>query len=437
MAERQEGISHSVLPPPFQEKPDPHFLDYLALLARYRIAVLLLTFGLGALFFAFTYVMPFTFTAKVTLLPPEKQEAQGLLAFLADAASSLNTMKSQENPSMDLFQNVLESRRFAEEVGKDPRIKRYYSSFDTTPLAITFAVMKSLKATPLRNGILEVFSEVKTHWNPTQEEKDSAQALSYYLANHYITVLDFFNRDRLISTAHATREFVEKEYFDRRAQLDSVTQAFEQFQEEHKAYAIPNQLKATVEATARLQAEAEQYRMQLALEKRELVQNSVRVKTLEAKVQEADQALARYENGADGVYTLGLKMLPDVGRTYAKFTRDIKFYEQLIIYLRTQWEEEKINERRSLPSLTVIDPAIKPDKKSSPKRLSMILLGLTVGFVLSMLYVGFRTYVRDVKSNPNEFVRLRNVWLLFRHGSKAEADLQPVPDQNPKAVLEH
>src|ERR1051326_6056208 len=98
MAERQENNLHTATPLPFQEKPDPHILDYVAMLARHRFAVLFLTFGFGILFFAFTYVMPFTFTAKVTLLPPEKQEAKGLLAFLADAASSLNTMKSQENP---------------------------------------------------------------------------------------------------------------------------------------------------------------------------------------------------------------------------------------------------------------------------------------------------------------------------------------------------
>jgi tyrosine-protein kinase Etk/Wzc len=399
-------------------KGDPHILDYLTMMARHRFAVAAFTLGFGILFFAFTFLMRFTFSSTATLLPPEKQQMGGLMSFLA-GAGALDIMKTQENPALDLFRNVLESRTLAEEVARDPRIKRYFSSWDTSNLAIAGAVQRTLSAEALRNGMMTITVDMVTHWTPDNAEKDSAKVLSAYLANLLVSTLDRFNRERLMTSARNTRIFVEGEYKNRMAQLDSVYGEMQAFQQTNKAVSLPDQLTATVSAAGELGAQIQQLEIQLAVEERDLNPSSTRVQTLRSELAAAKHALARFDDGSVGDYVVGLKGVPHLARQFARLTREIKLLETLTAYLRQQVEQEKLNEQRNLPSLQMLDPAIPPDRKSSPKRLTMLLLGLTCGFVTSMIYVSVQRFRQSVNVDRFERRRFINFMHALRHGKKA------------------
>jgi hypothetical protein len=79
--------------------------------------------------------MPHTFSGRTTIIPPEKQGQSGLMSFLA-GTGALDLMKGQENPALDMFKNVLDSRQLSEEIAKDTRIRRYFASFDTSSKGI-------------------------------------------------------------------------------------------------------------------------------------------------------------------------------------------------------------------------------------------------------------------------------------------------------------
>lgn len=415
------------------EKSDPHVMDYLTMLARHRIAVVAMTLGFGLLFLFFTFVMRFSFTSMATLLPPEKQQMGGLMSFLA-GSGALDLMKTQENPALDLFRNVLESRTLAEEIARDPRVRRYYSAFDTSHKAITGMVQRSLTAEALRNGVMTVEVEVVTHWMPDDVQKDSAKVLSAYMANLFISTLDRFNRERLMTSARNTRIFVEKEYQTRMATLDSAYARLQQFQETHKAISLPDQLTSTVSAAAELAAQVQQLEIQLNVERRDLNASSTRIELLQAQLDEARRALQKFDDGSAGSYVLGLRAVPSLARDYARLTREIKLLEAVTAYLRQQLEQEKISEQRNLPSLQVLDSATPPDRKSSPKRLAMLLLGLTGGFVLSMLYVGFRRFTESVREDRSERRRFKNFVFALRHGTNARFEVAAGPADQASSV---
>jgi tyrosine-protein kinase Etk/Wzc len=402
-------------------KGDPHMMDYLTMMARHRTAVVGFTLVFGVLFFAFTFVMRFTFSSTATLLPPEKQQLGGLMSFLA-GSGALDIMKTQENPALDLFQNVLESRTLAEEVARDPRIIRYFSAWDTSQKSIAGAVQRSMQVDALRNGMMTVTIDMETHWSPDDAEKDSAKVLSAYLANKLVATLDNFNRERLMTSARNTRVFVEGEYKKRMQQLDTAYASMQNFQQKNKAVSLPDQLSATVTAAAELGASIQQMEIQLSVEERELSPNSDRIQTLRAQLQAAKRALAGFDDGSVGDYVVGLKGVPQLARQFAGLTREIKLLETLTAYLRQQWEQEKINEQRNLPSLQVLDPAIPPDRKSSPKRLAMLLLGLSCGFVASIVYVGVQRFRSLVKIDRFERRRFINFMHALRHGKNAKFD---------------
>jgi len=396
-----------------------HILDYFTMVARHRKAVILCTAVCALGLFVFTYLMPQTFEAQVTVLPPEKQAGVGsLMSFLA-GSSALDMMKSQENPALDLFKNVLESRMLSEEVARDKRIIGYFSHFDTARGAIAHMALASTASEALRNGMMTVTVTLPTHWLPASSEIDSAKVMSAYLANHYVDELDRFNRERLATTAHNTRVFVEGAYLERMRSLDSAYAVFQAFQEEHRTISLPEQLASTVQAAAMLNAQIQQLDIQLSVEQRELNPSSNRIDMLKGQLEGAQAALKKYDDGTVGQYSLALKSVPELSRKFAGYTREIKLLEQVSAYLRQQLEQERINEQRDLPSLQVLDHALPASRKSSPRRLMMLILGGIVGFAISMLYVIIRTYVDRVRTNPEEHRKFLGFTNSLRYGKRA------------------
>jgi uncharacterized protein involved in exopolysaccharide biosynthesis len=396
------------------QKRDPHLMDFLTLLARHKIVVVLLTFLSGAGFLAFTYIMPQSFTGQTTLIPPEQQRQSGLMSFLT-GSGALDLMKSQENPAIDMFKNVLDSRQLSEQIVKDERVRRYFSTFDTSQKAIAGMIHGSMQCEALRNSIFSMEIEIKTHWNPTRAEIDSAGHLVPYLAQVFVEHLDRYNRERLMTTARNTRIFVEAEYLNRMGQLDSAYAKLQAFQEEHKTISLTEQLAASVTNAALLGSQQQQLEMQLGVEEREMSPNSAHTQMLRAQLEETKRELKKYDVGGVGDYVMAFKDVPTLARELANLTREVKLLETLSAYLRQQLEQERINEQRDLPTLQVLDAAIVPMRRSSPSRYSMLLLGLFAGFLASVLYVAVRNYYAQVAANPEEHARYLNfVAMLWR-----------------------
>jgi uncharacterized protein involved in exopolysaccharide biosynthesis len=79
--------------------------------------------------------------------------------------------------------------------------------------------------------------------------------------------------------------------------------------------------------------------------------------------------------------------------------------ETITAYLRQQLEQERINEQRDLPTITILDTAGLPLLKSSPKRSIMLALGLFSGLVVGIIVISWMKFLGDVRSNPDDHKR--------------------------------
>ena len=217
-----------------------------------------------------------------------------------------------------------------------------------------------------------------------------------------------------MTQARNTRIFVEGEYQNRMAQLDTAYAKLQAFQEEHKTISLPDQLAASVTSAALLGSQEQQLEMQIGVEERELNPNSARMQTLRAQLDEVKRELKKYDEGGVSDYVMAFKNVPDSARQLASLTREVKLLETLSAYLRQQLEQERINEQRDLPTFQVLDAAVMPDKRSSPHRLSMLLIGLFSGFLASVIYISVRNYYSQVRLNPEEHTRYLNFVTMLK-----------------------
>lgn len=399
------------------QNKDPHIMDYIMLWVKHRRQVVVITLASALFFFGFTFIMPFTYSSVATLMPPEKEKVGGLMSFLS-GSGALDLMKGQENPALDQFKNVIDSRAVSETIAKDKRLNKYFSAFDTSFDAIAFFIKNSMTSEPLRNGVMNVQVDIKTQWFPSDEQKEEARQLAPYLANMYVQQLDHYNRHRLMTSSRLLREFTESEYNKRMAQLDTAYGNLQNFQEENKAVALTEQLSATVTSAAMLASEVQQLEMQLAVEEREMTANSARASMIRAQLEEAKSQLRRYDDGSIGEYSVALNKVPTLTRKLAKLMREVKLLETISAFLRQQLEQEKLNEQRNIPTFNILDTAVTPLRKSSPKRSIMLILGVIAGVVVSGIYISVRTYKENVRLHPEDHQRYLNFKKVFS-GAKA------------------
>jgi uncharacterized protein involved in exopolysaccharide biosynthesis len=77
--------------------------------------------------------------------------------------------------------------------------------------------------------------------------------------------------------------------------------------------------------------------------------------------------------------------LPAIGLKNARLMRDLKVRETVYSFLRTEYEQAKIQEERDTPSITVVDPAETPLKRARPRRTRIVLTAVGVAGVISLL----------------------------------------------------
>lgn len=76
---------------------------------------------------------------------------------------------------------------------------------------------------------------------------------------------------------------------------------------------------------------------------------------------------------------------PELNFQYERLQRQVAIKQEVLTTLRRSYEEARIQEVNDAPVITVIDKAVPPDVRSSPKRRRMVLVGFVLGGLLAVL----------------------------------------------------
>ncbi len=379
--------TESVIPEPVVPdlKPDVHILDYLALVARHKWVAIALVLISGGVFLAATYVMPYTFEAETRILPPDRLSSSGLLSGL-NAGYALKILKEVENPSVDLLQNILESRAVAECLAQDSLIARHYHDDSGSHDDVISAIEQALVVLPNFSKV-DVKASVSTPWFSTAQEKEEARQLSARLANLAIHAMDSLFLREIKNDAHIQLLYAESEYASRKADLDSFSMVQERFEQEHGIVQLKTQTIAAIEQIAQLRADQDEAAIEANALSREFTERgSARAKAT-ARASAASAVLQQYQRSSE--IGPAFNEMPEVNRVYANLLLRRAALEPVVTYLNREVEQQKINQEREKSIITILDLARTPDVRSSPKRLPMLLLGLTAGAALTILYLGY------------------------------------------------
>jgi capsule polysaccharide export protein KpsE/RkpR len=326
-------------------------------------------------------LMPNQYESSVSIMPPESMNSSGaMLAALASKASpELATMAGGllgMRGSGALFAELFRSRSVQNSVIDKLELQKVYKS------RYKEDARKRLNG---QTGVNEdrksgVISVTVTDKSP-QRARDIAQA--------YVEELNRLLSQVSTSSARRERIFIEQRLTAVKGDLEDAEKQFGAFASKNSTLDIKEQTKAMVESAGVLQGQLIASESELQSLEQIYTSSNVRVRSLQARVDELKRQLQKLEGTDASLASAGIsdaphsdemyppiRKLPLLGIEWADLYRRMKIQETVYELLNQQYELARIQEAKEIPTVSVVDPANVPERKSSPHRL-LIVLALT------------------------------------------------------------
>jgi uncharacterized protein involved in exopolysaccharide biosynthesis len=338
------------------------------------------------------FLIPASYESVTKLMPPEGQSGSGvgMLAALAGRAggAGLSGMAGDllgVRNSGALFVGILGSQTVEDRLIEQFNLRHVYWVSKMEDARARLAEHTSV-AEDRKSGIITIAV--------TDHDPKRAAAI----ARAYVTELDRLVAEVSTSSARRERIFLEERIHGVKGDLDVAARKFSDFASKNTAIDIPAQGKAMMEAAASLQGQLIAAESELSGLQQMYTSSNVRVRSLQARVNELRQQLdklggsdmsgdAKGDAKIDNALYPSIRKLPILGVTYSDLYRQTKIEETVYELLTEQYELAKVEEAKEIPSVKVLDAAVVPTKKSFPPRLAIVLLGTAVVMTLAMIWV--------------------------------------------------
>jgi len=319
----------------------------------------------------------------------------------------------------------LNSRTMMEIVAKKFNLK---DRFQTENMEETIRVLRDRYSIKVNDeGTVTLYTEAKTPFLSNRSEKDEARKLAKEMANFFIKELDRLNNEIRVEKAKNSRIFIEKRYLQNLDDLKIAEEALRNFQEKFGVIALPEQTAAAITTAAELKSQIMAKEVEIGVLKKNVSETHVsliRAKTelneLQKKYDEfiyGKQLQGNVENkkpNADELF-LPFDQVPDLGLQYARLYREVMMQQKLMEFLLPQYEDAKIQEAKETPTIQVLDPAVRPIKKSRPKRAIFVIIAGLATFMVSIVFITVYERIQLLSElDQQKYEKIKNVLNILK-----------------------
>jgi capsule polysaccharide export protein KpsE/RkpR len=335
---------------------------------------------------AIAFLIPKEYESTTRIMPPDQQggSAAMLAAMLGKAlpggmggmtalAGSLFGMKNTGALFVDLLQSGTIRGHVVEQFDLQKVYRKRYRQDAVKKLSRRTEITEDRKS-----GVITI---VVTDTD-RRRARDMAQA--------YVDQLDQLVVRVNTSSARREREFIEHRLVAVQQDLEKAQIELSEYSSKNTTLDIKEQTRAMVDAGAKLQGQLIVAQSEVGSLEQIYTPGNIRVRAAQARVAELERDLKKMsgqrmtvgdnQTDASALYP-SLRQLPILGVQWADLYRRVKIQETVFDLLTEQYETARIEEAKSIPIVSVIDPPSWPEKKSFPPRL-LLIVALTGGTLL-------------------------------------------------------
>lgn len=381
--------------PPYIEEPEEEIslLDLLIRLAQRKRLILGVTAAGTLLALVIALLLPNKYTATAIILPPQQQSsvASQLLGQLGSLAGiATGSSSSLLRPPGDTYVGILKSHSIAEAIVKQYDLQQVYKSelLDTACTRLT----ASTQLTASMDALIKI----------AVTDLDPQRAAN--LANAYVEQLRQINGRMALTESSRRRLFFEQQLARESEELAHAEADMKQVQQRTGLIQNDSQARVLMESIGSLQAQIVLRETALSGLAAGATEQNPEVVRLRSELDALRQELARRQETSGGGGTKGsldpmlpLGKVPEASLEYLRGLRSLKYHETLYELLAKQFEIAKLDEARDAPIIQVVDKAVPPQRKSSPHRALIVLMGM----ILSGMFGGALALLHHEHSNQH------------------------------------
>src|SRR5271165_6094501 len=404
----ENGVIVSNSQPEIDNRDKADVIEVLLVLAREKKRILTITMAVAVLATVIVFLLPKMYTATATILPPQQKQSVltsmiGQIGAIAGLGASDLGLK---NPA-DLFVAMLTSRTV-----EDTLINRF-------DLRKVYRVARYQDARKELENHSEVIATKEGLISISVTDHEPRRAAD--MANVYVDELHNLNQNLAITEAAQRRLFYEQQLKAEQNELSAAELALKQVQEKSGLLQPDAQGKTIIASIADLRAQVASHEVQLQTMRSYATPNNPDLKRAETELAGLRGELAKLErksaplgNGDIGIPT---RQLPQVEFEYIRRARDLHYHEALYEFLGKQLEAARIDEGQNAILVQVVDRAVEPERKSSPRRMLIVLVSAGIAFLLACLGVLFVEALHRKQQDPGEGARLGLLWHSLKFSS--------------------
>lgn len=397
-------------------KNEMSLLDILAVPLRYKRMIVIATAYMFVLSAIISFIVPVRYTATTLVLPPQ-ESATGLAGLnLTNSTLSpiLQNLQGQTS-SADLYTGILSSRSAMDVVIEKLGLHKRFGEKSRSAIYRKLTDMTDVDVSS-KTRIVSISVKYRD------------PKLASDIANAYVEALDQINQRVNVTEGKRKRMFLEKRIEKAAGDMQKAEGILRDFEQEHKLISITDQARASIENAAQIQSQIVSAEIELEVMKSFSTEKQTEARMLLAKISELKKQLGKIESGgqpdsnpqSEAVAAknsdafLSLQEIPSLSMKLGRLMREVKIQEGVFELLTSQYELSKIEEAGDINTVQVLDPATPPDKKSSPRRMMIVILSTLLTVLIGVCLSFVLEYTFHMKnSEPENYGRFMEAFMSW------------------------
>jgi uncharacterized protein involved in exopolysaccharide biosynthesis len=381
-------------------------LDLLIILAERKRVMLQVTAVFATLAIVVSLLLPKSYTATATLLTPQQNSSTSAsLAAQLGSPGSIAALSggslALKNPN-DMFVGMMMSRTVEDAVVQHFGLMQEYHTRYLSDARKVFENHAAVDGNG-KDGLIRI----------SVEDRNPQRAAD--IANGYVDQFRNLSQHLAITEASQRRLFFEQELEQAKVSLANAEEALKQTEQSTGVILPDSQARALIDSAASLRAQITAREVQIqGMQTYATAENSQLVQA-QRELEGLREQLAKLGGSEEGTSELIVPKgrVPEASLEYIRKLRDMQYYETIFDILARQFEAAKLDEAKQGALIQIVDPAIPPDKRSSPRRSLIVICATIAGLLFGGLTALIQASWARIKDDPVASVKLANLrWSL-------------------------
>lgn len=388
----------------------PHevnLLDLIAFILRWRVFLITSVLSVSVVVAVISFVVPPKYRSTA-VIQAQESESGGLGSLLSGKLGALggigNLGISFGTVKEEAFVMILKSRTIASKAIQKFDLRRVYR-MPRAPIEDVIKILYSRSKFELdsESGTLLIYVD------------DVSATRARDMVQFFVDELDTRNQELKSIAARKEREYIGKRLDEEKERLHLLEDSMSVFQMETGVLSPEEQVKATIQTGAILEAQRMAAQIELDMNRHLRGTDSPEIKWLTMRIMSIDSTInnlivdKRAEGDAD--ILLRMRDTPVQGMQYFRYMRAIEIQQLLVGFLLQRYESARVEELRNTPTLIRIDNPVLAEKRIWPKRGMMVVVAAAGAFIFSLalaLFIDFWRNASQDESNKN-FTRINAI----------------------------